>query len=231
MTCFYQFPKSYFNLELNQITDSALLRVEHNWVAPDPLFTSDPAYTLSDSRYWKIDGILPATFDGNFRFYYNNKENGDGWLDYSWFPYPLSADSLALLYRPGTWAEWQEIPSEKLGNSRSGYLKTTNIAKGEYCMAYRDLSLISSLLIQDEKKILVAFPNPSKEIIHIRTNLNAEKRLTLYDSRGLVVHSKKMDADQNNTQINASKLGIGVYFLELMGSDKTNAKIKVVVSR
>lgn len=225
------FTQAYFVLEVGQVSDSAFFRVEHNWVAPDPLQIPDPVYTISDSRYWKIDGVFPSTFEGNFRFNYNNKENGDGWLDYTWFPYPLSADSLVLLYRPGTWTDWTIIPSVKLGTSMSGYLKTETIAKGEYCLAYRDRTLSSSLLIKDENEIMIAFPNPSKEIIHVRVDLPEEKELRLFDSRGLAVFSKIMEANEISAQINVCKLGIGVYFLELISEKKQKARIKIVVSR
>ncbi|MCF8372508.1 MAG: T9SS type A sorting domain-containing protein [Bacteroidales bacterium] len=225
------FEKAYFILEVDQIGDSAFFRVEHNWVAPDPLQTPDPTFTLSDSRYWKIDGVFPATFEGKFKFNYNNKVNGDGWLDYTWFPYPLSADSLVVLYRPGTWADWQVVPSVKLGTSMSGYRVTETLAKGEYCLAYRDRTLSSSLLIKDEKEILLAFPNPSKEIIHVQVELNQKKEIKLFDSLGSEVYSKRMEDNENSARINVRNFGIGVYFLELRSNNQQEAKIKIVVSR
>ncbi|MEA3443755.1 MAG: T9SS type A sorting domain-containing protein, partial [Bacteroidota bacterium] len=202
-----------------------------NWVAPDPFQGNNPSYTLSDSRYWKIDGILPSTFDGKFKFNYNNKENGTGWLDYTWFPYPLSADSLVLLYREGCWNNWAEISFVRLGNSRSGWLITEEVNKGEYCLAYRDLTLSYSLLIKDDKKMLTAFPNPSKDILNVHIDLNQKKELKLYDSRGVVVYSKKMPANKNFIQIKVDRLMVGVYFLELQAARKKKAEIKVVISR
>lgn len=225
------FEKAFFILEVDQISDSAFFRVEHNWVAPDPLQTPDPTFTLSDSRYWKIDGVFPATFEGKFKFNYNNKTGGDGWLDYTWFPYPLSADSLVVLYRPGTWADWQVVPSVKLGTSMSGYRVTETLAKGEYCLAYRDRTLSSSLLIKDEKEILLAFPNPTKEFIHVQVELNQKKEIRLFDSLGSVVYSKRLEAKENSDRINVRNLGIGVYFLELRSNNRQEAKIKIVVSK
>ena len=228
---YLNFANAYFRMVLSQVSDSAFFRIEHNWVAPDPMLVPDPGFTLSDSRYWKIDGIFNGAFEGEFHFNYNNKTNGDGWLDYTWFPYPLEEDSLVLLHREGTWDDWSVWPSEQIGNSRSGWLKTQNFAKGEYCLAYRDRSVQSNLLIHDEDKKLLAFPNPSKDIIHIQVGIEKQKELILFDSRGAQVLSKKMKANESTHQINTNSLDTGVYFLELRSKGKQQAQVKLVVSR
>ena len=52
----YTFTNTYFSLIVNNIADSVFLRVEHNWVAPDPLKQGNVNIKrIHDRRYWKIE--------------------------------------------------------------------------------------------------------------------------------------------------------------------------------
>ena len=65
----FNFQQTYSQVEVSNISDSAFIRIEHNWVAPDPMKSSDPDIVrLSDYRYWKVDGIFPANFESRFGY-------------------------------------------------------------------------------------------------------------------------------------------------------------------
>ncbi len=223
------FSDTYCKFQVQQITDSVFFRVEHNWVAPDCFSTEHPEYTISDSRYWKIDGIFPFGFQGQLGFYYNNKENNDGWLDYTWFPYPMSADSLTLLYRSSTADEWQEINVEKVGTSRTGWLLTDFVQRGEYTMAYRNLSL-SNHKIQSERNTLNVFPNPVNDLLNVRFNIKRRSNLYIIDSSAKQISKTKISKSDKQLTIDVSTLPIGVYFVEIKNS-RSCEKQKFIISR
>ena len=223
------FEESYFKLQVDQITDSAFIRVEHNWVAPDGFTTSHPEYIISDSRYWKVDGIFPADFEGQYSFYYNNKENSAGWLDYTWFPYPMSSDSLTLLYRSNTTNEWVEIESTKIGSLMYGWLKTAHNQPGEYTLAYRDLSLasIERNALDIEMNI---YPNPADNFLYIEHNVQIDSELYIFDSAGRTVIITEINANKTIANIDVSNLTEGVYFVEVRAGEKTKRQ-KIVIAR
>ncbi|RKX17111.1 MAG: hypothetical protein DRP35_11510 [Candidatus Zixiibacteriota bacterium] len=77
------FSNTYLTLYVNQISDSAFIQVEHNWVAPDPFEIGIPGLYLTDKRYWKVEGILPDTFNITARFLYSVATTGSyAHLDY-----------------------------------------------------------------------------------------------------------------------------------------------------
>ncbi len=67
----YNFGK--MNVEVHSISDSAFLRIEHNFVAPDSMKTAIPGLHLSQERYWRVDGVLPTNFDASASIIYNGK--------------------------------------------------------------------------------------------------------------------------------------------------------------
>jgi len=180
--------EEFFKYEVNAGSDSAFVRIEQSWIAPENFENEHPEYILSNSRYWKIQGDIPSGFSGLFKFNYNNETTVNGLLDNTWFTYPMSADSLVLLYREKTSSDWEEISFTRQGLSRIGYLSTSETKRGEYTMAYRDRSLnISELIIS--KKINI-YPNPASDSITIDKNTPDELLLQLFDASGRMVDSR-----------------------------------------
>jgi aminopeptidase N len=126
------FPNLFFALDVQNVSDSAFVRVEYNWVAPDPLKKpSKDIYRISPNGYWKIDGILPASLSASGKFQYNRNT---GAFDNTLLPTAASVDSLLLLYRSNTADEWHIIKHTIKGTSSSGYLSTQTLQKGEYTL-------------------------------------------------------------------------------------------------
>jgi hypothetical protein len=206
----------YFKYEIINVVDSALLRVEQNWIAPDPFKTAHPDLMLSTSRYWKVDGILPSGFEAKFKFNYNNKVGGSGWLDNDWFPYPLKADSLVLLYREGTADDWMIVESVRAGTSRIGYLATDFNGKGEYTLAYRDGSLLTQETTIQSKSVLKVFPNPAKNMVTIDICHPEKGILQLIDSSGKVLESEMKRKYQRQVKIDTMKHASGNYIVQFI---------------
>ena len=130
----YTFENCFFRLDVNEMQDSSFFRVVHHWIGPEMSKKYPAGLTLSMSRYWSIEGVIPSSPSWEGNFYYNFSHSmKNGWLDT--IPPPVTGDRLTLVYRPSLNSSWQKIPSEQQGNNLSGFLKTPFIKKGEYCVA------------------------------------------------------------------------------------------------
>ncbi len=219
---------TYFKYEIDANSDSAYVRVEQNWIAPDNFKTPHPNYILSNSRYWKIQGFIPPGFSGMFKFHYSNETTSSGMLDYTWFTYPMSADSLVLLYRTGPEADWQEISFIRQGFTRVGYLSTTEVEKGEYTLAFRDRSLNIDENVQSNK--LKIFPNPASDSITIDKNSNKEIVMQVFDSQGRMVESMLLPEGKYTSQIPLHPSWKGLFTLRFLQNGKTIHQSKIVVN-
>jgi hypothetical protein len=164
-TAIINFPNSFFNLDVQSVTDSAFFRIEHNWAPPDELKTPVQGLILSPYRYWKIDGLFPEGFQAKGRFTYKKNDFLDDGLLIN------QNDSLVILYRPGTAFDWQFIPFSKIGTWSMGNLFVENLQKGEYTLAVCNDTFvgIKESSIKNETGLFI-FPNPSDGKINIDTS-------------------------------------------------------------
>jgi hypothetical protein len=131
-TGLYDFPDTYFKMDVINPGDSAFARVTHHWVAPDGMLEPLPGLTLSDYRYWSVEGIFAEGFQATGRFTYNRGNALDNTLITS------SADSLVILFRPGAGHEWQSVPFSRQGPWQLGIIYVPNLRPGEYTLAIWD---------------------------------------------------------------------------------------------
>ena len=128
----YYYPQSFFKLVVEKLTDSALVRITHNWVAPDSVYLPGSGFQISNSRYWTVEGILPAGFKARGEFTYSNSAGIDKWLIKD------SKASLVMLYRSGSGQPWKEISFTRSGSWTDGEISVDNLKKGQYALAVRD---------------------------------------------------------------------------------------------
>jgi aminopeptidase N len=220
----------FFAWEILAITDSMMLRAEQSWIAPDPLIPEHTGLTLSDSRYWKIDGIFPDGLEAVFKFNYNNKEGADGWLDYTWWPYPLKADSLVLLYRPGSGSQWEIIEFERTGTSRNGYLTTQQTEKGEYTLAYRDRSNLSGNKDLQKNKFRI-LPNPAKGYTDVWFSDKTSGTLSLINLEGQSLIKEELNGDQHLVRIEFGQVTSGLYYISFDDHAGIRCSEKLIILR
>ncbi len=125
----YEFRQTFCKLRVDKISDSALVRITHNWVAPDSLSFSLPGLRISDSRYWTVEGIFPSGFKATGIFTYEAAAN----LDKSLLKNP--GDSLVILYRPGAGKPWKGVDFTRQDSSNEGIITVNNLQRGEYALA------------------------------------------------------------------------------------------------
>lgn len=138
----YTFPETNVTLNVKNVgNDSTNLRVELNWIKPDGFKHPNNKIRLSDTHYWKIDGIIATGFSAKATFEYNGTTNlTDGYFDNSLIE--GSENNLQLLYRTGTAEDWQVVHDFSIQNDedqfdKKGRIILNQVRKGEYVLGYK----------------------------------------------------------------------------------------------
>lgn len=224
------FKECFFQLDVQQITDSALVRVTHNWVKPDNI--KNNIYDIKRihyDRYWNIEGIFPNNFTASGKFYYNRLSNQ--YLDNKFMPSHQSADSLVLLYRKNTSQDWEPVNFIKNGDIFSGYLVTQNLKKGEYVLAIGKPFQSSINNYSSDKNYIEIFPNPTYEKFTIKLSENIDtKRILIRNILGQIADTIEVSDKNYKITYNAQKLKSGSYYIELFDekSNSTNNKTLII---
>lgn len=203
-----QYPHTLWNVNVTQISDSALLRIEHHWTAPDPVkaFTTKP-YQLSNHRYWRVSGIVPSNFNATVEFMYNGKK-ASGYLDSSLVN--ITEDSLILLYRASPAQDWEEFShytKNVLGNpnDKFGSIKINKLQLGEYTLANKNHKVLNIAQPQNNTSTINVFPNPAKHEIYFETEGTPLDKIEIYDMSGKRIGIYTLNGE-SNYKINTEKL-------------------------
>ncbi len=238
----HNFPNAKMNLTVTSITDSAFVRIEHNYTAPDTFKVAGMGYHLSPNRYWKVDGILPSVFKARATMAYDGRTSafsGNYWLDNLLINAP--EDSLVLLYRRDAASDWNLYPyytKNYLGSNtdKRGTVTIDTLQLGEYVFAMRDntVGILESKI--NSEKTIVLYPNPAKDEIKVdikKLDLNTSEKLnySLLDITGKVVLVGKITTNQHLITIDLTHLNNGIYFINLDKNRNVIAKEKFVIAR
>ncbi len=229
------FPTTNLSLDVVSVSDSAFVRVEHNFVAPDPLKTANPdIQRLSDYRYWKVDGIFPSGFVSKARFRYNRSTStSTGYLDNTLMTSALSKDSLLLLYRTGAGDDWQVTSFVIAGTVTSGDLIADTLRCGEYTLAIGTpyVSGIENTRGKEGGQLKV-FPNPADAVFTIQWKHPGASRICIYNIKGRMVDEFRLEAGQDRLLWTPGNKAAGAYVLKLYdGKDAIIGQEKVVYTR
>jgi len=221
------FPNSFFTLDVQSISDSVFFRVEHNWVAPDPLkVPASDVFRISDKRYWKIDGIFSPGFSASGKFSYNRTA---GNFESSLLPTNASTDSLILLYRANASEDWHIVSFSRSGSLAAGYLIASDLQKGEYTFGIGkpNQSGVEQINVQ-QKQILKVYPNPSSDTFYICVNARSNAVVKIFDASNKLVYQVGVNSKQDTIAWKPSMTKEGVYYICLFYNDKNIASQKVV---
>jgi aminopeptidase N len=159
-------PETNITLNVQTLgTPATMIRVEHNFVPPDPFINSNPGIRLSDYHYWKVDGIFNPGFLSKAYFIYDGSTSGStGYLDNTLIT--GTEDSLLLLYRQGAGYNWEPVPyfTRNPGANlvdKKGTILVDTLLKGEYTLGYYDYTVGIHENQVHESKFLQVAPNPS----------------------------------------------------------------------
>ena len=174
--------------------DSALVRVEHHWAAPDAGPVAPYVDELSGTHFWVVDGIWPEegmVLDARLQYYGNDDTDLD-------FPlYGGTEEGAFLAWRPGAGEPWVEYPDyEWQGGSLtngSGIFKILKLRKGQYAFAKGDVSVgIESTHDQE----LAVFPNPASDVLQVPLE-PGDETVVIFDGQGRKVGQRSARGELN----------------------------------
>lgn len=222
-TGLYDYPDTFFKIDVTQVYDSAFVRATHNWVPPDSLHILQPGLTLSDYRYWTIEGIFPEGFEATGRFFYNRNASLDNNLLIS------SADSLVILYRPNAASDWLPVSFSRIGPWQIGTIYVPQLRPGDYTLAVWDEVYVGSNLLQPEKKSLKVYPNPAKDKVIIQTGMGVNGTITVRDTAGKLVYSASKTPATELLQWDCSGVMPGTYLVSFNTPEGSIESNKIVI--
>lgn len=223
-------------LTVQNCPDTAWMRIEHHYVAPDPIQNNVNNYNISDRRYWKIGGMWPAGFVTRGRFSYDGRTNSTSGSAY-WLDDDLTVpngDSIILLYRADASEDWREWPyytktiQGPVSTSKFGYVLADSLLPGEYTFA----NGVSTVGIAEEEDVLPEveiYPVPANE--HLNISVPAEIRgsvmIRATDITGRVVYQEMHR--ENFITLSTRSWAEGLYFIDVMQDEKMLKTEKVTV--
>ncbi len=185
----YDYQQTFSKVVVDQVADSAFVRMTHNWVAADTLAVPQPGLRVSDSRYWTVEGIFPAGFKAKGKFSYNRAVS----LDLSLITNPK--DSLVILYRSGAGHPWQGTAFTRQGGWFAGTITVETLKPGEYTLAVWDrLYLDTKASYQLPNHLMKIYPNPAGDHTNIEFDTKNKVMISLFDSLGKQISKTKFNA-------------------------------------
>jgi aminopeptidase N len=215
------------NLTVSSIVDSALLQIEHHWVAPDPIKNNPYNYRISTSRYWSVNGLLPANFSSTLQLSFDGRA-AQGFLDLDLVP--VNGDSIILLYREGAHSDWIEYPyytKTSFINIAFGFVKLDSLLLGEYTFANSPTAIGIKEEGSLEKAQFNIYPNPADSFIWIE-DLKPQKQynMVVYDLTGKMLYRGKLN---KKGKLDTSKWKAGAYIINILDSRQLIYNEKIII--
>jgi hypothetical protein len=225
------FPETNVTLTVQATNgDTSIVRIEHNFVTPDPFKTAQGIRT-SDYHYWKIDGNFKAGFQSKATFYYNGTINtSTGYLDNTLIT--GVEDSLVILYRLNAGDDWHIVNGYTLNKAGSATDKFGNIVidtlkRGEYTLGYYDYT--TGIKSNENITQLNISPNPTSDTFKIEiTNSGLRNAmLSIWSIEGKNVYNNYVQGDGIYTWKPGAIPG-GEYLIQIIDNNVSIATKKVI---
>ncbi|MFZ4741923.1 MAG: M1 family aminopeptidase, partial [Bacteroidales bacterium] len=208
------YTESLFQLDVQQVNDSALVRVVHNWVQPDGIKTPNTEIKrINPNRYWLVQGIFSNGFNAKGKFYFDRANSLDG----AFLPIYQSIDSLVLLYRKNTAEDWHIVNFVSENDGFTGSLTTSNLQQGEYVLGIGNpfQSSLNELLPDPNQKMKI-FPNPNTGEFTIKLNdINEDVKVSIYTPASLLVDSFPITKQNTRIYHKCKTIKAGNYLVKL----------------
>lgn len=221
-----------FMMIKNKGSDSSLVRVIHNYVAPDAFKNNPSNYKLSNQHYWKIEGILSPGFVSRARFTFDGNKATSGTSYMDTLLTIVNCDSVRLFYRVNAADDWKLVKNQSIfiSGTRKGDIEIDTLKIGEYTFGNTtDTSSVGLEKFSKSGLSVNVFPNPAKNKINIQFNegITKEYILDIYDSLGKKLASNKISNKLN--QFDVSFLNKGIYFLKIETDHKLFFAQKLII--
>ncbi len=214
---------TFLKLNIEQIIDSTFVRITHNWAAPDSSALDIADVTLSDYRFWKIDGIHKENFTASCKFFFSVGSSLDNTIE-------LNDDyDIGLFYRKDKSEKWQIIPFTVIGNEQIGYLKVDDLQFGEYALASKKKG-IGNEEIKRENSYFKVYPTPTDKNLNIKILDKSINQIQMIDEQGKVVERIAINHSQTNYHWNTSNIKPQTYIINGLKNDKVLFSEKIIIN-
>lgn len=245
----YDFEEARMTIDVSQVNDSALIRVEHHWVGPVVWNTLPTNLHVSPDRYYTVDGIWPAGFAATATFDYNGSTSTSvGYLDNGLIT--NREDSLVLLYRPygkADWVVYTDAQFNFLNNQtdKRGKVTINNLKQGDYVLAIYDASRLAqpnspsatqcrelgtAIIEVAPKQYFAIYPNPVNDsfVLELMASSAHITNVDVVDISGRIIMSKEVGAlSPSQININTANWPAGTYIVSVTaeGNKKHSQKL------
>lgn len=226
------YPFVRFRVNVQSVQDSALVRVDHHWTAPDPV-EDQPHLKISSTNFWVVSGIFPNGFSAQGRLTYESNA-ASAFLDAD-----LTAtgeDSLLLLYRPTALDPWSPHPSHSVlkfsPNDGKGEVVINNLRPGEYAMARGRFEEVTSIE-QEVTSAARLFPNPISGEAYLEwpEDRPVPTRIQWYDLNGRPMFSETLPKRSGIHPLTVPSLPNGLYALQVWNESGQSETFKISILR
>ena len=208
---------------IDEIQDSALLRIDHHWVAPDPIQNNPFGYQISSSRFWTVTGDKLENMNADARIFYDGREimgGGSGFLDNDLTT--SSEDSLILLHRPDATSDWQLYPYFTINNLGStsdafGMFILDSLSTGQYTVAKGAIATSIESPASSQPSTIKLYPNPVNQLVNFEPPEASghDLHIVVNDLMGRFI-KQEMVQNTNRLSIDVSDLTQGLYLLTIL---------------
>lgn len=206
------FADAYCSAQIDHLSDTALIHVEHHYVAPSaPNPLPEGYFYYSGTHYWTVNyaGAAPEG-SWNFRLVRSN-----GHLDADLFANGNTLDNLKLMYRPDGQSEWSPVAYTRTGSPYNSTI-TTELLPGQYCFAMAEEGVSVNTIVDTPLRL---FPNPATHTVTLHTDNSKVDKAAIFDSLGHKIKTVKIHSNVQTIDIN--NLSTGNYFIVLYHKGKS----------
>jgi len=197
---------AFFRIEVTEISEESVLRVEHNPFTPTPAINNTPHIVkISEKHFWRIGFLKHGDINASYSFSYDRNSDSDLLPDYT-------KDDLALLHRKDASYEWRIVQTTIAGTNQSGRIITSNLQPGEYTLGVID----NAKVIEYENSIEI-YPNPVADELRIRNCEFQIDDIKIFDVLGKEIIQNSKFKTQNSLDV--THLSPGTYILEIISKE------------
>ena len=225
----YAFKRCKLDIDVQGLTDSILLFVEHVYGAPDPVRRTDLDIDLSDTHYWIVDGVQtdPGT-RMTTRFYYEG--NHEDYLDFDLTG--ETEEDIILLYRRNSGEDWVEYPytfkNSFIPTDGKGFFRVDSLLFGQYCFGNGDYFAVGTNDLAQHADAFRISPNPAKDQVRIQLReFEPGIRLLMYNNLGQLVKLEHPESMEH--QMYVGDLQAGSYIVQLICPGKDFIQTKKLI--
>jgi aminopeptidase N len=194
-----------FTVLVYEINDTAILRVEHNPVAPTEAQNLAPdILRISDKHFWRVGFFQYSKMQAEYSFLYNKAYDQELLKGFK-------KENLILLFRKDVSQDWQIISAIITGDSSSGKITVNQVLPGEYTLGIGEY-----LPIKELDNSFEVYPNPTTGNLQVQSSKFKVQSVEIFDVNGkkqkVALPSVLTDEEWS---LNISDLSAGVYLVKI----------------